>query len=171
MARKILSDAQFAGLEGGSRRLSDKSEGPGSGYYVSRDPDVPVRDGGSMERVVPDHSPADVAAHHDAIKEAGAGSHSFGQNKDDVYQGTWSSEGKRYLDVSDRYGATTSGLMHALQHGMANAQLAGWNAHAMEEMPITDSTPDGETKLGTNPRARYVANSLHAQEARRSRMR
>lgn len=171
MARKFLSDAQFATLEGGSRRVSDKSEGPQRGYYVSRDPDVPVREGGSMERTVADHSPQDVAAHHQAISEAGASEHAFGQTKDDVYQGTWSSDGKRYLDVSDRYGATTVGLMRALQHGMANAQLAGWNAHATTEMPITDSTPDGETKLGTNPRARYVANALHAQEARRARMR
>lgn len=174
MTRRIISHAEFAGLEGGSRRLSDMSEGPKSGYYVARDPDKPIQQGGSFEATVKDTHPEDVKAHFDLSKEAGAETARPEHKASEVYQGTWASGGQRYLDVSDRYSASTSGLMHALQHGMANVQLAAWDAHNQREVPITESTEDSQgntVKTGVNPRARMVANALHAQAVRRARMR
>lgn len=181
MSRSIISHDQFASLDGGSRRLSDMSEGPKSGYYVSRDPGVRVEHGGSFEDRVKDADPREVEAHFNLVNEAGARTARPEQSPDEVYQGTWSHNGSRYLDVSDRYTASTAGLMHALQHGMANTQLAAWAAHNpvhgeefgpgdKREVSITRTDSDG-TKTGFAPGVRYVANALHAKEAQRARQR
>jgi len=171
----IISDAQFAGLEGGSRNLETLKEGPSHGYYVSRDPDTRVRDGGSFEATVDDHTPEDVRAHADLVNEEPVPTN-HSAAPEGAYQGTWSDGDKRYLDVSDRYSKSTAGLMHALQHGMANAQLAMYTAHnpAQHQFPeITSSQENektGETeKLGVNPRMSHIANSLHAMTVRDAR--
>lgn len=172
MSRNILSDSQFAERDGASRRLSDKSEGPKSGYYVSRDPDTHVSAGGSNEIAEPiTQSNAAVVGHHfDEANREGARTAIPHHNPDEVYQGGWQYGGKQYLDVSDRYSRSTSGLMHALQNGMANVQLGMWTGHGpkgKEYATITQENSEGE-KTGVSPNARMVANSLHAQEVQRA---
>lgn len=180
MSRNFISSAQFSELPGGSRRLSDGSEGPKSGYYVARDPDKDVHKGGSYEAKVRDVHPGDVQAHFDLVKDDGAMTARPEQHPDEVYQGTWPANGMRYLDVSDRFPASPNGLMHALQHGMANVQLAAWAAHSLHgeewgpgdkrEVTLTTSRGEGDDieKLGHPEGVRMTANALHAQEARRA---
>lgn len=169
-----ISHAQFAGMEGGSRRLSDMTEGPKSGYYVSRDPDTPVEQGGSKEVEMPNSTEAGVKAHFDEVRGRGAMTAVPGNNPREVYQGKW----QNYLDVSDRYSPSTTGLMHALQHGMANVQLSTWAAHNpvhgeefgpgdKRDVPLTKQNDAGE-KTGHPLGVRMVANSLHAQEMQRA---
>jgi len=179
MSKNIISDAQFSGLDGGSRNVETHEQGPSHGYYVSRDPDTRVRDGGSFEAKVADHTPEDVQAHMQLINEDGAataGTASSGQSSKETYQGTWSEGKDRYLDVSDRYSKSTAGLMHALQHGMANTQLAMYSAHnpSAHQFPeITSSQENAKTgeteKLAVDPRLHQIAASLHKVEARRAR--
>jgi hypothetical protein len=175
----VISHAQFAGMEGGSRRLSDMTEGPKSGYYVARDPNTPVERGGSDEVTEQGvGSEADVKAHYDSAVAKGAMHAIPGNNPREVYQGKW----KEYLDVSDRYTASTRGLMHALQHGMANVQLSAWAAHNpvvgeeygpgdKRDVQITGENKETGEKTGHPLGVRMVANALHAQEARRARNR
>ena len=164
-------------MEGGSRRLSDMTEGPKSGYYVARDPDTAVEHGGSREDKGEEGtgSEADVKEHYDEVRARGAMRALPGNNPREVYQGKW----KQYLDVSDRYTASTHGLMHALQHGMANVQLSVWAAHNPvhgeefgpgDKRDVTTTMESKETgeKTGHPLGVRMVANALHAQEAQRA---
>lgn len=168
----VISHAQFASMEGGSRRLSDQTEAPKSGYYVSRDPDVPVAQGGSPE-AKGGSTEEGVRANYDAARAQGALTALPGRPASEVYQGKWMD----MLDVSDRYPASTSGLMHALQHGMANVQLAAWAAHNpvhgeefgpgdKREVSITGENAAGE-KTGHPVGVQRAAHALHTQEMNR----
>jgi hypothetical protein len=66
--RPVLSDAQFANLLGGSREIATGKQGKGSGYYVSRDPRMPVEMGGSKETVGGLADVGKVREHLEAIK-------------------------------------------------------------------------------------------------------
>lgn len=188
MSRKPVSDEDFSQLPGGSRRLSDKSAGPEEGYYVSRDPDVSVARGGSDETIPgANNDPTVVASHYAKVMSEGAMTAQPQHDPDDVYQGTWEAGANRFLDVSDRYGMHTAGLMHALQHGMANVQWAMWGAHNpvhgkefgpgdRREVPLMSPVVEGDAmhrkgyKVGEKSHhpimVAHVANALHAQVMR-----
>jgi len=170
MSKNFMSHAQFASVPfGASRRLVDSTEGPSTGYYVSRDPDTAIHAGGSKERVIPSATPEAVGAHFHEMKARGAMEAQPDVARNNVYQGIWNDSGSdnTYLDVSDHYPESTHGLMHALQHGMANAQKAVWAAHNNDEQTVTGTDSSGR-KLGIPEGVRQNANALHAQAARQS---
>ena len=159
MPRQVLSDVQFAKLPGGSRSLTTKESGPNSGYYVSRDPRVPVAVGGSEEVTAPAHSEEAVRSHFDRIKGVAEkvvptgwmrGRAATPKEKANVFQGTWTDEGKTYLDVSDRIGdrASESSLKEALTRGLNQKQLGVYAAGAGKTLPIHKVNPTATTKSG-----------------------
>jgi hypothetical protein len=125
------------------------STGPESGYYVSRHPDIPVREGGSKEAI--DQSgmttEAVVRKHYeDTRKDALAAPKPKGST--DVYQGAWPEGGKTYLDVSDQY----SNIMDAAREAIKNRQLSIYSASAKDEgdkyIPVWN---EGRTKHASEP--------------------
>lgn len=159
MPKKVLSDSQFAGLFGGSRSVTTGESGPNSGYYVSRDPRVPVEIGGSEEVTAPAHSEEAVRSHLSRIKGVAEkvvptgwmrGRAATPKEKANVFQGTWTDEGKTYLDVSDRIGgrASESSLKEALTRGLNQKQLGVYAAGAGKTLPIHKVNPTATTKSG-----------------------
>lgn len=159
MAREVLSNAEFAKLPGGSRSITTGEAGPSSGYYVSRDPRVPVQIGGSEEVTAPAHSEAAVREHLDSIKGTAEnvvptgwmrGRAATPKEKANVFQGTWTDKGKTYLDVSDRIGerASESSLNEALKRGLSQKQLGVYAAGAGKTLPTHVVNPTATTKSG-----------------------
>ena len=137
--RPIISDTQFAHLPGGSREVATGKAGKGSGYYVSRDPRVPVNMGGSEEVIGGLSDTKTVAEHMSDIKGVAEKVMPTGYMKArgatpkesaNVHQGIWQDEGKTYLDVSDRIGgrASRSSLEEALTRGINQKQLGVYAA-------------------------------------------
>ena len=139
--RPVISDVQFAHLPGGSREVATGKAGKGSGYYVSRDPRVPVNMGGSEEVIGGLSDTKTVAEHMSDIKGVAEKVMPTGYMKArgatptesaNVHQGIWQDEDskKTYLDVSDRIGgrASRSSLEEALTRGINQKQLGVYAA-------------------------------------------
>lgn len=138
-----LSHRQFAEYVaangGGSRRLIDGTIGPSEGYYVSRNPDVPVAEGGSREWVrtglkdVGRH----VNRHWNRVRDEALAA-TPEHLKSEVYQGAWVSEkdsagtSDSYLDVSDRH----DGVMDAAFAAVRNKQKAIFNANTGTDINV-----------------------------------
>jgi hypothetical protein len=174
--RHVLSDAQFANLLGGSREIATGKQGKGSGYYVSRDPRMPVEMGGSKETVGGLADVGKVREHLEAIKgkaekvmptgwmQARSATPTESAN---VHQGIWQDEEskKTYLDVSDRVGgrASRKSLAEGLSRGIEQKQLAIYAAGSGRVLPTNT-----EDKFGTktpNPAAEMTLNYLNKQNA------
>jgi hypothetical protein len=174
--RPVLSDSQFAHLLGGSREIATGKQGKGSGYYVSRDPRMPVEMGGSKETVGGLADVGKVREHLEAIKgkaekvmptgwmQARAATPTESAN---VHQGIWQDEGskKTYLDVSDRIGgrASRKSLEEGLSRGIEQKQLAIYAAGSGKVLPTNT-----EDKFGTktpNPAAEMTLGYLKKQNA------
>jgi hypothetical protein len=174
--RPVLSDSQFAHLLGGSREIATGKQGKGSGYYVSRDPRMPVEMGGSKETVGGLADVGKVREHLEEIKgkaekvmptgwmQARAATPTESAN---VHQGIWQDQDskKTYLDVSDRIGgrASRKSLAEGLSRGIEQKQLAIYAAGSGKVLPTNT-----EDKFGTktpNPAAEMTLNYLNKQNA------
>lgn len=174
--RPVLSSSQFAHLLGGSREIATGKQGKGSGYYVSRDPRIPVEMGGSKETVGGLADVSKVREHLAQIKgiaekvmptgwmKARAATPSESAN---VHQGIWQDEEskKTYLDVSDRIGgrASRKSLQEGLQRGIDQKQLAIYAAGSGKSLPTNT-----EDKFGTktpNPAAELTLGYLKKQNS------
>jgi hypothetical protein len=174
--RPVLSDAQFSHLLGGSREVATGKQGKGSGYYVSRDPRIPVEMGGSKETVGGLADVHTVRAHLESIKGKAEKVMPTGWMKArgatptesaNVHQGIWQDEEskKTYLDVSDRVGgrASRKSLQEGLQRGIDQKQLAIYAAGSGKVLPTNT-----EDKFGTktpNPAAELTLGYLKKQNA------
>lgn len=171
--RPVISDRQFAHLPGGSREVATGKAGKGSGYYVSRDPRVPVHMGGSEEVIGGLSDTHTVAEHMHDIKGVAEKVVPTGWMKArkatpaesaNVHQGIWQDEGKTYLDVSDRIGerASRSSLETALSRGISQKQLGVYAAGAGKT--LTTHFQDSVTGAKTvNPAATMTLGYLKQQ--------
>jgi hypothetical protein len=174
--RPVLSDSQFSHLLGGSREIATGKQGKGSGYYVSRDPRVPVNMGGSKETVggladthtVRQHL-SDIRGVAEKIVPTGwmSARAATPAESANVHQGIWQDEEskKTYLDVSDRVGgrASRKSLQEGLQRGIDQKQLAIYAAGSGKVLPTNT-----EDKFGTktpNPAAEMTLGYLKKQNA------
>lgn len=179
-ARPVISNSQFSSLPGGSRELATGKQGKGSGYYVSRDPRVPVEIGGSPEAKGSLMDPQAVANHLEQTKgiaekvvptgwmRARAATPAESAN---VHQGIWQDESskKTYLDVSDRIGgrASRSSLESALTRGIDQHQLGVYAAGAGQTLPT--HTEDENGRKTVNPGAELTLKYLKSQREESSR--
>jgi hypothetical protein len=173
--RPIISDTQFAHLPGGSREVATGKAGKGSGYYVSRDPRVPVNMGGSEEVIGGLSDTKTVAEHMSDIKGVAEKVMPTGYMKArgatpkesaNVHQGIWQDEDskKTYLDVSDRIGgrASRSSLEEALTRGINQKQLGVYAAGSGKT--LTTHFQDSVTgSKSVNPAATMTLNYLKQQ--------
>lgn len=171
----MISHEEFAGLEGGSRKLTTGKSGEGSGYYVSRDPRVPMEVGGGLENIGSLHDVKKVTEHFQKAKEIAGkvvptgwmkGRAATAKEKENIHQGIWQDKetGKSYLDISDRVGerASRSSLREALERGIAHNQLAIYAAGTGKSLPTHFET---ETKQKiVNPAAEMQVSYLKQQE-------
>ena len=168
--RPVYSTAEFSKLPGGSRELNTGKKGKRSGYYVSRDPRLPVEAGGSPEAT--SNTAFDeqaVREHHQDIKglaskvvPTGFGSvrAATPEESTNVHQGIWNDKesGKTYLDVSDRIPS----LSTALKRGISQHQWAIHAAGAGKDLPTHFEGANGEKIV--NPAAAMVAESYGKKE-------
>ena len=173
--RPVLSDVQFAHMLGGSREIATGKAGKGSGYYVSRDPRVPIEAGGSNEVVGGLSDVPTVSEHMHSIKGVAEKVVPTGfmsaraatpEESANVHQGIWQDEStkKTYLDVSDRIGgrASSSSLEKALSRGIDQKQLAVYAAGTGKTLPTHFEDPKTGAKT-VNPAAEMVVGHLKAQ--------
>jgi hypothetical protein len=179
--RPVLSDVQFAHLLGGSREIATGKAGKGSGYYVSRDPRVPLEAGGSQEIRATTGSLSDsrmVSEHMRDIKgiaekvmptgfmQARAATPTESAN---VHQGIWKDpkSNETHLDVSDRIGgrASRSSLEEALSRGITQKQLGVYAAGTGRTLDTHFEDPKTGTKT-VNPAAEYAVTKLKEQGER-----
>jgi len=179
-SRSVISTSQFATLPGGSRELATGKEGKGSGYYVSRDPRIPVDMGGSPEKIGGSMDTQAVANHLEETKgtaekvmptgwmRARAATPTESAN---VHQGIWQDEstGKTHLDVSDRIGgrASRSSLENALTRGINQHQLGIYAAGAGQTLPTMNQDELGRKTV--NPGAELTLKYLKSQREESSR--
>lgn len=168
--RPVLSHVLFAQSGGASREYLTGKKGKRGGYYVSRDPRIPVEAGGGVEEV--SNKPFDVeaaAGHFVTTKDVALGSfpteHGTARaptqkEKENVHQGIWTDteSGKTYLDISDR----VSSLPEALRRGMKQNQLGVYAAGSGKTLPTRTEDERGFRK--DNPRAAMVAESYGKKE-------
>ena len=168
--RPVLSHAQFAQSYGASREYATGKKGKRGGYYVSRDPRIPVEAGGGVESV--SSKPFDVeeaAAHFHETKdvatkvfptEHGTARMPTAKEKSNIHQGVWTDteSGKTYLDISDR----VSSLSEGLRRGMKQNQLGVYAAGAGKTLPTRFEDERGFRT--DNPRAKMVAESYGKKE-------
>lgn len=173
--RPILSDAQFAHMLGGSREIATGKAGKGSGYYVSRDPRVPLEAGGSREitgglsdaRMVSEHM-RDIKGVSEKVVPTGFMSARAATPAEsaNVHQGIWQDPDskKTYLDVSDRIGgrASSSSLEEALSRGISQKQIGVYAAGSGKTLPTHFEDPKTGAKT-VNPAAEMVVGHLKAQ--------
>lgn len=173
--RPVVSDVQFAHLPGGSREVATGKAGKGSGYYVSRDPRVPVSLGGSAEVVGGLADTHTVSEHMRDIKGVAEKVVPTGwmkaraatpEESANVHQGIWQDEEskKTYLDVSDRIGgrASRSSLENAISRGISQKQLGIYAAGAGKTLPI-HSQDQLTGKKTVNPAAEMTLGYLQKQ--------
>jgi hypothetical protein len=172
--RPVVSDRDFAHLIGGSREVATGKAGKSSGYYVSRDPRVPVNMGGSAEVVGGLSDTHTVAEHMQDIKGVAEKVVPTGwmkaraatpQESANVHQGIWQDENskKTYLDVSDRIGgrASRSSLEVALSRGISQKQLGIYAPGTGRTLPIHSEDETG--KKTVNPAAEMTLKHLQQQ--------
>lgn len=168
--RPVLSHAQFAQSYGASREYLTGKRGKKGGYYVSRDPRIPVEAGGGVESVSP--KPFDVeeaAAHFYETKdvatktfptEQGTVRMPTSKEQANIHQGVWTDEktGKTHLDISDR----VSSLAEGLRRGVNQNQLGIYAAGAGKTLPTRFEDDKGFRR--DNPAAVMVAESYGKKE-------
>ena len=180
MPRNIISHSQFAKLEGGSRELGTMKEGTKGGYYVARDPRIPVEIGGSEELTASTHDVGSIQEHFKKMKDIAGkvvptgwmkGRAATPAEQSRIHQGVWTEDGKAYLDVSDRIGdrASRSSLREALERGINQHQLSIWASGSGQSLPTHMKTETG-TKV-VNPAAEMQISYLKGQEAESQRRR
>lgn len=173
--RPVLSDAQFAHMLGGSREIATGKAGKGSGYYVSRDPRVPLEAGGSREVTGGLSDPTTVSQHMSDIKGVAEKIVPTGfmkaraatpEESANVHQGIWQDpeSNKTYLDVSDRIGgrASRSSLEEALSRGIDQKQIGIYAAGSGKVLPTHFEDPKTGAKT-VNPAAEMVVGQLKEQ--------
>lgn len=134
----MMSTGEFARMareDGASRRLLDKGEPQMQGYFVSRHPELPVRQGGSptWSLDVPDLSTGALSKvirqHWKEVRQPAL--RSDVAPPEEAHQGGWMEDGRSMmLDVSDRFPRTLSGLIAATHTAIRNKQQAIFAAHA-----------------------------------------
>jgi hypothetical protein len=141
-SRPVLSHSQFAQSYGASREYATGKQGKRGGYYVSRDPGVPVQKGGGVEEVSPTSFDAAAAERHWHETRGIALATTPEKDREKVHQGIWYDDktGKTHVDISDR---VTSGLPTALKKGISQGQLAIYSAGAGKSLPTNIETPSG----------------------------
>lgn len=168
--RPVLSHSQFAQSYGASREYLTGKRGKKGGYYVSRDPRIPVEAGGGVETV--SNKPFDVeeaAAHFTETKdvatktfptEQGTVRMPTAKERENVHQGVWTDEktGKTHLDISDR----VSSLSEGLRRGVNQNQLGIYAAGAGKTLPTRFEDEKGFRR--DNPAAVMVAKSYAKKE-------
>lgn len=168
--RPVISNQEFAKMPGGSRELVSGKAGKRGGYYVSRDPRLPVEKGGSPEAT--SNSSFDtkaVTAHREDVKNmaskivpTGFGTTRPATPKEsaNVHQGIWNDpeSNKTYMDVSDRIPS----LSTALKRGIAQKQLAIWAGSKGTELVTHHMDEKGNKTV--NPAAAMVAESYGKKE-------
>ena len=168
--RPVLSSAEFASMPGGSREVVSGKQGKRGGYYVSRDPRLPVEAGGSPEAV--SGRPFDTQAVHEHLNDIKHTASKivptgFGKvraatpaESANVHQGIWNDpeSKKTYMDVSDRIPS----LSTALKRGIEQKQLAIWAAGKGTELPTHHIDDKGNKTV--NPAAAMVAESYGKKE-------
>lgn len=177
--RPVLSHSQFAKSYGASREYLTGKRGKKGGYYVSRDPRIPVEAGGGVEEV--SSKPFDVeaaAAHFHETKDVATKTFPTEQGtvrmptkkeRENIHQGIWTDEskGKTYIDISDR----VSSLSEGLRRGVNQNQLGVYAAGAGKTLPTRFEDEQGFRR--DNPAAVMVAKSYGKKEEEwkaRSRM-
>ena len=179
-SRPIISHSEFAKLAGGSRELKTMKQGTRGGYYVSRDPRVPVEVGGGVEKTASTHDTAGIQSHFEEMKHTAAkvvptgwmkGRAATPEESAAVHQGVWTHEGTAYLDVSDRIGkrASESSLREALSRGVAQNQLAIWSAGPGKSLTIHHEDEHGNKKV--NPAVEKTLGYLNERQAQRAKWR
>lgn len=172
--RPVISSLQFAQLPGGSRELATGKQGKGSGYYVSRDPRVPVAIGGSPEKIGSLMDPHAVVSHIEQTKGIAekvvptgwmTGRAATPEESANVHQGIWQNEKTKetHLDISDRIGkrASTSSLETALKRGIDQHQLGIYAAGTGKTL-TTHFEDDNKVKT-VNPAAELTLKYLKNQ--------
>lgn len=168
--RPVLSHAQFAKSYGASREYLTGKRGKKGGYYVSRDPRIPVEAGGGVESV--SHKPFDVeeaAAHFYETKDVATKTFPTEQGtvrmptkkeQKNIHQGVWTDEktGKTHLDISDR----VSSLSEGLRRGVNQNQLGIYAAGRGKTLPTRFEDDKGFRR--DNPAAVMVAKSYGKKE-------
>lgn len=168
--RPVLSHSQFAQSYGASREYLTGKRGKRGGYYVSRDPRIPVEAGGGVEEV--SNKPFDVessAAHFYETKdiatktfptEQGTVRMPTKKEQANIHQGVWTDEstGKTHLDISDR----VSSLSEGLRRGINQNQLGIYAAGSGKTLPTKFEDEKGFRTV--NPRAAMVAESYGKKE-------
>lgn len=178
--RPIISDAQFSKLLGGSREAVTGKKGKSSGYYVSRDPDVPLEIGGGLEEQKPSHDVGAIKEHMGLVKDVASkvvplgwmrGRAATPKERENVHQGIWQSGGTSYLDVSDRIGgrASTSSLREALERGISQKQLGIYAAGSSRT--LTTHFEDENKRKIVNPSAVKQIDYLKSKEKESKRRR
>ena len=179
-SRKIISHSQFANLEGGSRELGTMKEGRKGGYYVSRDPRVPVEIGGSLEKTASTHNVGAIQSHFEDMKALASKIVPTGymkaraatpEEREAVHQGIWTDKGTAYLDVSDRIGkrASESSLREALHRGISQNQLAIWAAGSQKSLSTHIEDEHGRKQV--NPAAEKTLSYLNQRQQARANWR
>lgn len=168
--RPILSHTQFAQSYGASREYLTGKRGKKGGYYVSRDPRIPVEAGGGVEEV--SSRPFDVeaaAAHFTTTKdvatktfrtEEGTARYPTAKERENIHQGIWTDTdtNKTYLDISDR----VSSLSEGLRRGLKQNQLSIYAAGSGKTLPTRIEDKSGFRR--DNPAAKMVAESYGKKE-------
>lgn len=168
--RPILSHVLFAKSYGASREYLTGKKGKRGGYYVSRDPRIPVEAGGGVESV--SSKPFDVeeaAAHYYETKdvatkvfptEQGTARMPTPKERENIHQGVWTDEktGKTHLDISDRVASLSEGL----RRGVNQNQLGIYAAGRGKTLPTRFEDESGFRR--DNPAAVMVAKSYGKKE-------
>lgn len=157
-----ISHAQFARQGGGSRRFSDRTPGPSTGYFVSRDPDVAPDQGGSQEVVARRNSVA-VTRRHFQVNQGRALAAQAPAGSSDVFQGVWTSSPsdesdghpRTYLDISDHY----PDVMDAGMAAIKNKQKGMYGAEADTTIPVWNEDRSKYSVAGINDEVKRIIRS------------
>lgn len=168
--RPVLSHAQFAKSFGASREYLTGKRGKKGGYYVSRDPRIPVEAGGGVEEVSSKPFDTEAAAAHFTVTkdvatkvfptERGTARMPTKKEQENIHQGVWTDTdtGKTHLDISDR----VSSLSEGLRRGVQQNQLGIYAAAAGKTLPTRFEDKSGFRR--DNPAAVMVAKSYGKKE-------
>lgn len=177
--RPVLSHVLFANNYGASREYLTGKRGKRGGYYVSRDPRIPVEAGGGVETVSSKPFDAEeAAAHFTETKDVATKTFRTEQGtvrmptekeRENIHQGIWMDEktGNTHLDITDR----VSSLSEGLRRGVNQNQLGIYAAGAGKTLPTRFEDNKGFRR--DNPAAVMVAKSYGKKEQEwkaRSRM-
>ena len=181
--RPIISSTQFAHLIGGSREIATGKKGKASGYYVSRNSQIPLEAGGSPNLVTGLTKPINVQEHLAKIKGVAekivptgwmSARAATAKESKNVHQGIWRDEesGKTYLGISDRIGdrSSESSLEEALTRGISQNQLGVYVGSTGKTMK-THYEDKKTGKKTVNPAATMTLKYLKQQKEQKKQSR